>query len=264
MGIADRDLRRHLLAGGSVVSGWCMIPSAVTAELMAALGFDALTIDLQHGLIGYGQALTMLQVVARPGIATLCRIPWNEPGIIGKVLDAGFGGIICPMVDTRDDAERLVRACRYAPMGSRSYGPTRARRLHGQDYGGLANERITVLAMIETAAGLANLNAILDVPGIDGVYIGPADLALSLGHAPVLNSDVPVVVSAIAEIRQQARARGKVAGIHSGAGQPTRAMLEAGFNFVALGTDISLFERAVAGQLALVREGGLQPTAGQY
>ena len=264
MGIADRDLRRHLLAGGPVVSGWCMIPSPTTAELMAAMGFDALTIDLQHGLIDYGQALTMLQAVARPGIATLCRIPWNEPGIIGKVLDAGFSGIICPMVDTPEEAERLVRACRYAPLGSRSYGPTRARRLHGQDYGALANERITVLAMIETAAGLANLDAILDVPGIDGVYIGPADLALSLGHAPVLNSDVPEVVSAIAAIREKARARGKVAGIHSGAGQPTRAMLEAGFNFVALGTDVSLFERAMAGQLALVREGELQPKEGQY
>ena len=171
MGIADRDLRRHLLAGGPVVSGWCMIPSPTTAELMAAIGFDALTIDLQHGLIDYGQALTMLQAVARPGIATLCRIPWNEPGIIGKVLDAGFSGIICPMVDTPEEAERLVRACRYAPLGSRSYGPTRARRLHGQDYGALANERITVLAMIETAAGLANLDAILDVPGHRrGVY----------------------------------------------------------------------------------------------
>ena len=116
MGIADRDLRRHLLAGGPVVSGWCMIPSPTTAELMAAMGFDALTIDLQHGLIDYGKALTMLQAVARPGIATLCRIPWNEPGIIGKVLDAGFSGIICPMVDTREKRS----ACPRLPLRARS------------------------------------------------------------------------------------------------------------------------------------------------
>ena len=264
MPVADRDLRRHLLAGGSVVSGWSMIPSPLVAELMAAQPFDALTIDLQHGLIDYAQAVAMLQAVGRFGMATLCRVPWNEPGVIGKVLDAGFGGVICPMVDTADDARRLVRACRYAPQGARSYGPTRARRLHGPEYGATANERIAVLAMIETASGLANLDAILNVPGIDGVYIGPADLALSLGHAPTLESTVPEVLEAIAAIRTRARARGLVAGIHCGAGASTGARLEEGFTFVALGTDISLFERGLAHQLAAVSTVGGTAASGQY
>ncbi len=264
MAIADRELRRHLLAGGAVVTGWSMLPSPMVAELLAAQAFDALTIDLQHGLIDYAQALAMLQAAGRFGMATLCRVPWNEPGIIGKVLDAGFGGVICPMVDTAEDAERLVRACRYAPLGSRSYGPTRARRLHGQEYGGTANDRITVLAMIETASGLANLDAILDVRGIDGVYVGPADLALSLGQAPTLDSTATEVLDAIAAIRTRARARGLVAGIHAGNGAATRARLDEGFNFVALGTDISVFERALAQQLALVRGPGRAEAEGQY
>ena len=265
MGVPDRDLRAHLLAGRSVVSGWCMVSSPVLAELVAAQPFDAVTVDLQHGLIDYEGALPMLQAINRSGTATLCRLPWNEPGIAGKLLDAGFGGVICPMVDTADDAERLVRACRYPPLGSRSYGPTRARRLHGNDYGATANTRVTVLAMIETTAGLANLDAILAVEGIDGVYIGPADLALSLGHAPSLTSDVPEVVAAITTIRDRARAAGKVAGIHCGTGAATRARLAEGFTFVALGTDVSIMERALARELAAARDGGgTGPAEGQY
>lgn len=264
MAIADSALRQHLLAGRTVVSGWCMLAAPAAAEMMAAQSFDAVTIDLQHGLIDYQQALSMLQAVGRFGMATLCRVPWNEPGLIGKVLDAGFGGVICPMVDTAEDAARLVRACRYAPLGSRSYGPTRARRLHGNDYGATANDRVTVLAMIETAAGLANLDAILAVPGIDGVYIGPADLALSLGHAPTLESAEPAVVAAIVTIRERARGCGKIAGIHCGAGPSTRARLDEGFNFVALGTDISILERALARQLDHVREARPLHPDGQY
>lgn len=264
MPVAPADLRRQLLAGAPVVSGWCMLPSAAAAELLAARPFDVLTVDMQHGLVGYTDALVMLQAVGRFGMATLCRVPWNEPGVIGRMLDAGYDGVICPMVDTQADAERLVRACRYPPLGSRSYGPTRARRLHGDGYGASANRHVAVLAMIETAAGLANLDAILGVDGIDGVYIGPADLALSLGHAPTLNSSVPEVVNAILHIGRRARACGKVAGIHCGDGAATRAKLDEGFNFVALGTDISLLENAVGAQLILVRGTGLAQAVGQY
>ena len=263
MGIADRDLRAHLLAGRPAVSGWCMVPAPILAELVAMQPFDALTVDLQHGLIDYAGALAMLQAANRTGIATLCRLPWNEPGIAGKLLDAGFGGVICPMVDTADDAARLVRACRYPPLGARSYGPTRARRLHGDDYGATSNARVTVLAMIETAAGLANLGAILATDGIDGVYIGPADLALSLGHPPSLTSDVPEVVAAINTIRDRARAMGKVAGIHCGTGAASRDRLAEGFTFVALGTDVSVFERAMARELAAARGPAAGRTAGE-
>lgn len=247
------DLRPRLLAGEAVVTAWCMLPCTAAAELMAAQSYDAITVDLQHGLIDYQAALAMLQGIGRFDIATLCRIPWNEPGITGKLLDCGFGGVICPMVETADDARMLVRACRYGPAGSRSYGPTRARRLHGSDYATRANDSILVLAMIETAKGLANLDAILSVNGVDGVYIGPADLALSLGHAPTLDSAVPEVVAAIEHIRSRARDAGKVAGIHCGDGPSTRRSLESGFNFVALGTDVSILERASASQLGAAR-----------
>ncbi len=267
--VAPRDLKRHMAAGHAVVSGWCMLPGAVTAELVAAQPFDAVTIDLQHGLIDYQAALSMLQAIDRFDVAPLVRVPWNEPGIIGKTLDAGFMGVICPMVNTRDDAQRLVDACHYAPHGRRSYGPTRARRRHGADYGASARDIVVTLAMIETAEALANLDAILAVDGIDGVYIGPADLALSLGHAPTLLSDEPEVVAAIASIGSRTRAAGKVAGIHAGDAASTRRLLDQGFGFVALGTDISLFERAMARELASVR--ALETTttprstpAGQY
>ena len=258
------DLRPRLLAGEAVVTAWCMLPCTMSAELMAAQPYDAITIDLQHGLIDYQAALAMLQGIGRFDMATMCRIPWNEPGITGKLLDAGFGGVICPMVDTAEDARMLVRACRYGPAGSRSYGPTRARRLHGSDYATRANDSILVLAMIETAKGLANVDAILSVDGIDGVYIGPADLALSLGHAPTLESDVPAVVAAIEHIRSRARTVGKVAGIHCGDGPATCLSLASGFNFVALGTDVSILERASASQLAKARSERSEVQTGIY
>src|SRR5918998_630061 len=148
---SPRDLKAYLSAGGKAINGWCSIPSAVTAEIMAQQGFDTVTIDLQHGLMDYQTALSMLQAIDRRQLPTLCRVPWNEPGIIMKALDAGFTGIICPMVNTREEAERFTSACRYAPRGTRSFGPIRALPLYGPDYARIANDLVTTFAMVETA-----------------------------------------------------------------------------------------------------------------
>lgn len=261
--IAPKDFKKHIANGGSVISGWCSIPSTVTAEIVARHGFDAVTVDLQHGLIDYQTSLAMLQVIGVSGASAFCRVPWNDPAPIMKALDAGFTGIICPMVNTREEAERFVGACRYTPHGYRSYGPTRAARLH-DDYAVAAAELVVTLPMIETGEAVRNLDEILAVPGVDGVYIGPADLAMSLGYAPSMFSTDKPVLDAIATICNRAKAAGKIAGIHAGSAAQASEMIGKGFNFVALSTDIRLFTNAVAAAVAETRGKVAEISAGQY
>lgn len=247
------DIKAHFAAGGTAVNGWCAIPSPVTAEIMGRAGFDLMTVDLQHGLIDYQTALTLLQVLQGLPAPVMVRVPWNEPGIVMKCLDAGFSGLICPMINTAEDALQLVRWARYAPLGGRSFGPTRANLLHGPGYARGANATIPVLAMIETREALANLDAILNVEGIDGVYVGPSDLGLSLGYEPTLEPTAPEVLDAIRLIGSRARDLGRIAGIHTGSPAMIRTVLGQGFHFASLLTDVRLFVSALAGQLAEVR-----------
>lgn len=248
------DLHAHFAAGGKAVNGWCAIPSAVTAEIMGRQGFDLMTVDLQHGLIDYQMALTMVQVLQGLPAPVLARVPWNEPGILMKCLDAGFSGVICPMVNTAEDARRLVQSTRYAPLGSRSFGPTRANMVYGSGYAKAANASVMVLAMIETREALGNLDAILAVKGIDGVYVGPSDLGLSLGYEPTLEPTAPEVLEAISTVATRAKSAGRIAGIHTGSPAMIRHMLAHGFDFASLLTDVRLFASAVASQLAAVHQ----------
>jgi 4-hydroxy-2-oxoheptanedioate aldolase len=250
--------------GGKVINGWCSIPSTITAEALARQGFDTITVDLQHGLIDYQTALTMLQAIQGQNVPALCRVPWNEPGIIGKMLDAGFVGVICPMINTREEAERFASACRYAPRGARSFGPTRAMAVHGSDYAETAQEFIATYAMIETAQALSNLDAILDLPEIDGVYIGPSDLGLSLGCKPTLMPEDQRVIDAIETIRAKTKAAGKTAGIHCGSGEMVRDVLEAGFDLGTLLSDLRLFTNGVAAELAVSRAARAPKAQAQY
>ncbi|MCH7735699.1 MAG: hypothetical protein IH961_10865 [Chloroflexi bacterium] len=167
-------LREIWGGGGHSINGWLGIPSSYSAEVMAHQGWDSLVVDLQHGVVDYQTAVTMLQAVSTTDVVPMARVPWLEPGIIMKMLDAGCYGIICPMVNTRAEAEAFVGACRYAPDGYRSYGPVRATLYAGADYQANANATVLALAMIETAKALENLDEIVSVPGLDGVYIyGP-------------------------------------------------------------------------------------------
>jgi len=253
MAIAQRGLKAHVAGGGKVINGWCSIPSPITAETLARQGFDSITVDLQHGLIDYQAAVTMLQAIQGQNVPALCRVPWNEPGIIGKVLDAGFVGVICPMINTREEAERFASACRYAPRGARSFGPVRAMAVHGADYAETAQDFIATFAMIETAQALSNLDAILDVPEIDGVYIGPSDLGLSLGCKPTLMPEDKRVIDAIETIRSKVKAAGKTAGIHCGSGEMVRDVLDGGFDLATLLNDLRLFTNGVSADLAVAR-----------
>jgi 4-hydroxy-2-oxoheptanedioate aldolase len=248
------DLHAHFAAGGTAVNGWCAIPSPVTAEIMGRQGFGLMTVDLQHGLIDYQTALTMVQVLQGLPAPVMARVPWNEPGIIMKCLDAGFSGIICPMINTVDDARRLVAASRYAPLGGRSFGPTRANLVYGPGYAKSANTTVLVLAMIETREALQNLEAILAVEGIDGAYVGPSDLGLSLGYEPTLEPNAPEVLEAIRAIATRTRDAGRIAGVHTGSPAMIKAMLAQGYHFASLLTDARIFANAIATQLAAVRD----------
>ena len=259
----ENRLRRLWREGGAAVNGWLAIPSSVSAEAMAHQGWDSLTIDMQHGLVDYTNAVPMLQGISTTETVPLVRVPWLEPGIIMKSLDAGAYGIICPMVNTREDAERFVGACRYAPQGYRSFGPTRALLYAGADYQVHANETVLAFAMIETAQALENLEAIVSTPGLDGVYIGPADLALSLGHAPKFDHTEPELLEPIERIMTAAKARGLVPGIHCGSAAYARRMIDLGFQLVTLLSDQRLLTAAAK---AIVEEtrgtGATEPKPG--
>src|SRR4051794_17527440 len=184
-------LREIWKTQGAAVNGWLAIANSFSAETMAHQGWDSLTIDLQHGVVDYQAMVTMLQALSTTATVPVVRVPWLEPGILMKTLDAGAYGVICPMVNTREDAQRLVACTRYAPRGMRSFGPVRALLYGGADYPQHADDTIVSFAMIETAQALDNLDAILSVEGLDAIYIGPSDLSLALGCPPVFDDVAP-------------------------------------------------------------------------
>jgi 4-hydroxy-2-oxoheptanedioate aldolase len=237
-------LREIWRDGGAAVNGWLQIPHGFAAEVMAGQGWDSLTIDLQHGPVGYDAALTLLQGFSASEATPLARVPWNEPGIIMKMLDAGCYGIICPMINSAEQARRFVGACRYPPAGYRSFGPTRVSYYAGADYPRHANDTVIAMAMIETAEAYENLDEILDVPGLDGIYIGPADLGQSLiGKAAADHTD-PRMIEAIDRILDETRKRGLIAGIHVAGTDYARQCIDKGFQFVTLLSDARLLAAA--------------------
>ena len=185
--------------GRPVVNGWLAIPDGFSAEIMAQGGYDSITVDLQHGVQDYRSMVTCFQAMQARPVLPMVRVPWNEPGIIGKVLDAGAYGVICPMVNTADEAAALVAAVRYPPQGRRSNGPIRAAMYgandQGKDYQASANDEVLCIPMIETHQAVENLDAILDVDGIDAVYIGPSDLGFSMGLRPLLDREEPEILA---------------------------------------------------------------------
>lgn len=235
----------------TVVVGWNEIPAGMVIEALAAR-FDLVAVDLQHGLMDFEGALNLLAIAQRLGKPLVCRVPSLERGLIAKLLDAGYLGIIAPIIETESDARDLIRAASYPPLGERSYGPIRARRLYGERYGSRANEAIMNLAMVETKRGVDNLESILSVDGIDGIYVGPADLALSMGLNPGLDSASSEVADAIEWIRRRTIEAGKIVGIHCSGGPSARKYLEQGFSLVGMGTDIGLLEYGISQHLDLL------------
>ena len=224
--------------GKPIINSWLSVPSSFSAEVMANQGWDSLTIDMQHGLIDYPNAVSMLQAISSTPTTPMARVNWNEPGQIMKILDAGCYGIICPMVSNRKEAENFVKTCQYPPKGYRSFGPIRASIYGGENYAKHADQEILKLAMIETKEALEKLDEILDTPSLDGIYIGPADLSLAIGEEP--GFDKPETSKAYKEILrifESAKKRNLLAGIHNGSPEYAQKMIDKGFNLVTVGSD---------------------------
>lgn len=248
-------LRALKAVGQPIVNAWLAVPSSYSAELVAHAGFDAVTVDGQHGMIGFDAALGMLQAISSTPAVPLARPSGLAPAEIMRWLDAGAYGIICPMISTRADAEALVSACRYPPVGTRSYGPARGLLYGGPDYFMHANDEVLVLAMVETVEGLTNLDAIVATPGLDGIYIGPNDLCVALGKPPVSESRDPVASEAIERIRAATVAAGKIAGIFCSGGEAAAQRRREGFDLVTPGNDATLLRGAATAAAAAARAG---------
>jgi 4-hydroxy-2-oxoheptanedioate aldolase len=251
-------LRKAWASGKGTVNGWLGIPSAFSAEIMAHVGFDSITVDMQHGIVDYQAMVGMLQAISTTSTVPLVRVPWREAGIIMKSLDAGAYGIICPMVNNAAQAEEFVSYCNYPPRGQRSFGPIRATIYGGADYGQHANETILSIAMIETVEALENLDAILATPGLSGIYVGPADLSNSMGETPKLDPEAPRVVEALKTIVAGCRKHKVWAGIHCGSTAFAKQMHKEGYNLVTLLNDARMLGMQAS---AMVQEMG-QKAAG--
>ena len=247
----ENPLPRNWRKGQSTLNGWLAIPDISSAEVMAHQGWDSLTIDLQHGLADHRTAIGMLTAISNTDTVPLARVPWLEEGIIMRLLDAGCYGIICPMVNTREDAIRFARACRYAPEGNRSFGPIRVGLYAGPDYYKTANEEVLSIAMIETREALDNLDEILGVEELDAVYVGPADLSLALGCTPQFDQEEQPARETIEHVIRTAKAAGKYVGVHNASVGYARDMIAVGADLVTVGSDLRLM---TAGAQAVVSE----------
>ncbi|KWF23278.1 HpcH/HpaI aldolase family protein [Burkholderia pseudomultivorans] len=244
--------KQKFIAGAPIVNAWLSIPSGYAAEVVASQGFDSVTVDMQHGMMGFDSAVVMLQAVSITSATPLVRCPsLNAPEIM-RLLDAGAYGVICPAIDTPEMAQEFVAACRYPGAGTRSFGPARGLLYGGPDYFAHANETIIALAMIESRRALNNLDAILDTAGLDGVYIGPNDLALSLGVTPSAQP-AEEVERAIERIVAAVRHRGLIAGIFCSDGDAARRRVEQGFHLVTPGNDANALASASASRLVAAR-----------
>jgi len=182
-------------------------------------------------------------------------VPWNEPGIIGKCLDGGAWGIICPMVNSAAEAKALADASLYPPLGKRSNGPIRA-AMYGEasSYQTIANSEILVIAMIETQQGIDNIDEILSVPGISGIYIGPSDMGLSLGMIPTLDREEPIILDIYKRLLASCKKHGKFAGLHNGTAAYAARMIQMGFQFTTIANDSGLMARAAREAVTATRK----------
>jgi 4-hydroxy-2-oxoheptanedioate aldolase len=259
-GQGNETTLRHLLdAKRYVVGGWCAIPSAFSAEVMGRAGFDWVCIDTQHGLAGHAETIAMIQALDVTRTPPVVRVTWNDPGLIMRALDAGAAGVIVPMVNTAEEARRAAGACLYAPDGYRSWGPARA-ALGRPDFNpATANRDLFCAVMVETVDALSNLDQIASVPGIDAIYVGPSDLAVSLGVDPTLDPVDPRHVAAIQQIRRVCGEHDMITGIHCGSPATAKRWIAEGFRMVSVRNDAYFIQQMAGDVVSALRESG--PTA---
>ena len=241
----ENTLKRMLRTEKPIINAWLSIPSGYLAEGAGHQGFNSVTVDLQHGMIGFETAISMLQAISATPAIPMVRAPSCEPEAIMHLLDAGAYGIICPMISSAAEAEAFVAACRYPPDGTRSFGPARGKLFGGPDYFDAANDEIMAIPMIETAEAVRNIDDILAVPGVDMIYVGPNDLALDLGEKPGAELQDSATSKAIAQILERAKAANVPAGVFCSDGDLSKRRLAEGFKLVTPGNDFNMLMAAM-------------------
>jgi 4-hydroxy-2-oxoheptanedioate aldolase len=244
-------VRERWQANETAFGGWCTIGSPFAAEVLAHEGFDYVCVDCQHGLIHYDAMWPMLQALRAGAATAVVRVPFNDTAWPGKALDAGAQAVIVPMVNSRAEAEKAVASCRYAPEGVRSFGPVRAGMVVGDDPPAV-NREVMCLVMIETVRAVEAADAICATPGLDGVYVGPADLAVSMGGSLAAMASKEHA-DAVEEVRRACARHGIAAGIHTGGGAAARAYADAGFGMCTVSTDAALLRVSARRELAAAR-----------
>ncbi len=242
-------------ADKAVVNGWLAIPSGFSAEVIAQCGFNAVTVDMQHGVQDYQSMVQCFQAMQAHPVTPMVRVPWNEPGIIGKALDGGAMGVICPMINSKAEAEAFISYCKYPPMGARSNGPIRA-AMYGEatGYQTTANDQTLCIPMIETKQAIESIESILDVPSIAGIYVGPSDLGFSYGMRPILDREEPEILAIYEKLLSECGKRGIKAGIHCGTATYAARAIGMGFRLVTIANDSGLMQMAAKAAVAQVRK----------
>lgn len=248
----SKSLKARWAAGEITLGAWCMIPDGLTAETLARGGFDWVLIDIQHGCMDYETALAMIRAIDLTPAVPIVRVPWNDPGIIGRVLDAGALGVVIPMIQTAEDARRAVEACLYAPAGRRSFGPVRVGMRDGAGYFSEANARVAVIPMIETLEALEAVEEIAAVPGVDALFVGPFDLSVALGLPPGDNDGKPAFDAAIRKISNAAEKSGVAMAVLSNAKVAPQRIAQ-GFQMISVTTDIAALTAATRADLQTVQ-----------
>jgi 4-hydroxy-2-oxoheptanedioate aldolase len=248
-------LKEIWASGKGAINGWLAIPSGFSAEVMAQCGFASVTVDMQHGVQDYLSMVQCFQAMQAHPIVPMVRVPWNEPGIVGKALDGGAMGVICPMINTKAEAEAFISYCKYPPRGARSNGPIRA-AMYGEatGYQVTANDETLAIPMIETKQAVENIDAILDVPGIAAIYIGPSDLGFSYGMKPILDREEPEILAIYDKLIEATTKRGIYAGIHCGSASYAARAMGMGFRLTTIANDSGLMAMAAKAAVAQVRK----------
>ncbi|WP_205751967.1 HpcH/HpaI aldolase family protein [Cryptosporangium phraense] len=247
--------------GGTAVNAWLSSDSPYIAEALSHAGFHSVTVDLQHGMFGVDGAIALLQAISAGPAEPFARCPDHDPAVIGKLLDAGAYGIICPGIDTPAQAEAFVSACRYPPTGRRSFGPARALLYGGPDYTDEADRTVMAWAMIESAPALEAVDAIAATPGLDGLFVGPNDLALALGQRAGQVPPPTEVEQAWVTILEAAHRAGIYAGTFCANGEIAARLAALGYDFVTPGNDLALLR---AGARLALRAAQAAPDGSGY
>jgi 4-hydroxy-2-oxoheptanedioate aldolase len=238
---------RELWADGKpALNCWITLPGTLAAEMLAHQGWDSLTVDLQHGQSDFASMCAMFAAISTTNTVPLMRVAWNMPGDVMRALDAGAYGVICPNIDSAEECRRFVGACRYPPLGYRSFGPKRGLLYGGSDYVLHANDTVLAIVQIETLQGLEQVDEIAKVEGLDMLYVGPSDLGLALGREAKQNQTDPVVMDAVDRILEAAKRAGLKAGMHCSGADYARKMIAKGFDFVTVISDENLLARGAA------------------